>query len=304
MRQRCQRCTLTPCSSPSPMTSQTTPLTNDQAGNRHEFGSHLQPARTERSKGTARCQENPRPCMAPSEARDQPRPRGCQPGRATAGQPRGSCSTRGSRAGAGPDTTHHPPGAAHRSSSARAFCRNWKRRLSCSSLKEERERKPAGHRAGLRGCGALRGAAGSPRPAAPHPSPWPGGRTCPAGSCPLCSSCPWRRGELGPCGPRHGPAGRGRRQRGAARPGAPLRARSAPHGAPRPGARPSPAPQRPPGPAPRRDRGPAPRSGPAACRRRPGVPRAPPPTSASSRPRRHLRSGAAALPCGRRHPAG
>lgn len=47
MRQRCQRCTSTPCSSPSPMTSQTTPLTNDQAGNRHEFGSHLQPARTE-----------------------------------------------------------------------------------------------------------------------------------------------------------------------------------------------------------------------------------------------------------------
>lgn len=25
----------------------------------------------------------------------------------------------------------------------------------------------------------------------PHPSPWPGGRTCPAGSCPVCFSCPW-----------------------------------------------------------------------------------------------------------------
>lgn len=42
-----------------------------------------------------------------------------------------------------PDTTHHPPGAAHRSSSARAFCRNWNFLLSWRSLKEERERKPA-----------------------------------------------------------------------------------------------------------------------------------------------------------------
>lgn len=41
-----------------------------------------------------------------------------------------------------PDSTHHPPGAAHRSSSARAFCRNWNFLLSWRSLKEERERKP------------------------------------------------------------------------------------------------------------------------------------------------------------------
>lgn len=37
---------------------------------------------------------------------------------------------------------HHPPGAAHRSTRALAFWRNWNLRLSWISLKEERERYP------------------------------------------------------------------------------------------------------------------------------------------------------------------
>lgn len=39
---------------------------------------------------------------------------------------------------------------------------------------------------------------------APHPSPWPGGRTCPAGSSPICFSCPWWRWVSPSAGP--GPA--------------------------------------------------------------------------------------------------
>lgn len=97
-----------------------------------------------------------------------------------------------SQGGTQPSGTHHPPGAAQRSSSARAFCRNWNFLLSCSSLKAERERNPTGGNCGAQELPELcpAGPAGS----GAHPSPWPGGRICPAGSSPLCFSCPWRRG--------------------------------------------------------------------------------------------------------------
>lgn len=134
---------------------------------------------TERTKGTVRSEKSPqsqlvlpRPLTQSSHDRKQ---WGC-----FATRSQGSTSPKG---------THHPPGAAHRSSSARAFCRNWNFLLSCSSLKAERERNPAGERRGSQGlpCRCPAGSVGSRA----HPSPWPGGRICPAGSSPLCFSCPW-----------------------------------------------------------------------------------------------------------------
>lgn len=136
---------------------------------------------TERIKGTVRSEKSPQsqpvlpwPLTQSSHDRKQ-----------------WGCLATRSQGSTCPKGTHHPPGAAHRSSSARAFCRNWNFLLSCSSLKAERERNPAGGRRGAQGlpkrCPA--GPAGSRA----HPSPWPGGRTCPAGSSPLCFSCPWRR---------------------------------------------------------------------------------------------------------------
>lgn len=42
--------------------------------------------------------------------------------------------------------TNHPPGAAHRSSKARDFGRNWNLRFNWINLKEERERNPGKER--------------------------------------------------------------------------------------------------------------------------------------------------------------
>lgn len=81
-------------------------LTNDQAGNRHEFRSHLQPVRTERTKATARFHEHPHPCTAPSEARDQARHRGQRPSRAP---PQRKHPGAASREGGCPGTAPAPP---------------------------------------------------------------------------------------------------------------------------------------------------------------------------------------------------
>lgn len=94
--------------------------------------------RTERSGAAAGSQQSPEPWTAlpgfGAEDRDTTRH---THGTVIAPQAsRGHCGQ--------PVPTHHPPGAAHRSSRARAFCRNWNFRLSWSSLKEERERKPGG----------------------------------------------------------------------------------------------------------------------------------------------------------------
>lgn len=148
-----------------------------------------------------------------------------------------------------------------------------------------------------------------PGPAAPHRSPWPGGRTCPSGSCPVCSSCPWWRRE----GPRAGPGAAG---------GTGLRETPGMSGADGRDGLVSPAaspggpsgPRRPlrcshPGPAslPRphgydRDRDPGPGPGDTCPKRFPSVPRASRPTSAL--PRRHLGSGASPLPWPGRPTAG
>lgn len=138
-------------------------LTDDQAGHRHEFGSHLQPGERQEAQSYSRIPGEPRPSAALPGLWDQLWPPGQSPNRwnrtshlATTSQGSLGCAS-------GPDRAHQPPGAAQRSSSARAFCRNWNLLLSCSSLKEERERKPARARAAVTGCRGPPSAAPAPQ---------------------------------------------------------------------------------------------------------------------------------------------